>query len=705
MMMYQRPDSDAASSTADTRSASREPEGRFLASHPVPSPRRRLGQPSFATEHGPRPASTQAQQRHKPIIESKYPVYWIEAFDVAANQWTSVDPLVTLEVAKPSKLEPPASDPENSMSYVIAFEDDGTARDVTGRYARAYYAKTRRKRVEITKNGDRWFKRAMKPFRRRLGDILDRDQIEEAQINKRVADQPMPTNIQDFRDHPLYALERHLRRNEVIHPKRPCGTVSAGKTANNELESIYRRQDVQIVHSADKWYRYGREIRAGEQPLKHASPRKGIQERFAPENEEGEDKELSLAGVPLYAAFQTDLYIPPPVFNGKIPRNAFGNLDIYVPSMIPAGGIHLWSPDAAKAARLLAVDYADAVVGFQFKGRRGTAVIQGVVVADEYREAVESVVEGLKFVKEEEENARRTYGLLNMWKLFATKLLIKQGLRERHGPEPDEDEDKDLAYQSEVMEESGNEGGSFLPDPDVTDIPAPRPARRLVRDDTEEDRAAGFESDEDKTAGGFVAEDHEAVGDSVIIGNKNASGFVPEADMAAGGFILEENTSPTDFTPEEDDPADGFLDKENLPSATTAKHETSNSTDEDDKEMQSKSRGETTRIMYFPRRSSAANARRNAEENKRSTSGERPRLDWDTNAMTKDVSAASISKHLPSSRNLDSHCSFGEAAETHRIPTLKPFETAELDVSEDEIVTCRRGNQFRPPPGKIRVSR
>lgn len=96
----------------------------------------------------------------------------------------------------------------------------------------------------------------------RTCDILDRDQVEDAELTAKEAAEPMPRNVQDFKDHPHYALERHLKRHEVIHPKREVGKVSAGRGHSaTALEPIYRRRDVKNVQSADKWYRLGREIK------------------------------------------------------------------------------------------------------------------------------------------------------------------------------------------------------------------------------------------------------------------------------------------------------------------------------------------------------------------------------------------------------------------------------------------------------------
>jgi xeroderma pigmentosum group C-complementing protein len=199
---------------------------------------------------------TTARKKKRPVRTLDYPVYWVEAFNEAYQKWVAVDAIVTGTVAKPSKLEPPASYEANTMTYVVAFEDNGIARDVTRRYTKAYNAKTRKLRVEITERGEEWWRKALKVFRRPIH--LDRDQVEDAEFAKRDASEGLPNNVQDFKDHPYYALERHLKRHEVIWPKRASGKVTVGK---GTLEPVYRRSDVHTVRSADKWYRFGREIK------------------------------------------------------------------------------------------------------------------------------------------------------------------------------------------------------------------------------------------------------------------------------------------------------------------------------------------------------------------------------------------------------------------------------------------------------------
>ena len=317
------------------------PSGSGSGSAALPfSARRRLGHPNAAAYNIPdmsAPTRPPPKPKAKTINESPYPVFWVEVLDEAHQKWFPVDSLVTETIAKPNAFEPPASDRENAMSYVIAFEEEGSARDVTRRYTKAYNAKTRKNRVESTHGGDKWWRKTMGHFSR--GWRSDLEQIEDTELAALEAREPMPRNVADFKDHPYYALERHLRRNEILVGNHSIGTVAAGRDAGTpgkkKLESIFRRKDVKVVKSADAWYRLGREIKMGEQPVKTVAPAR------RPDDEDMMNDLEERAGTNLYTESQTELYEAPPIVNGRVPRNSFGNLDIFVPSMVPKGGVHI----------------------------------------------------------------------------------------------------------------------------------------------------------------------------------------------------------------------------------------------------------------------------------------------------------------------------------------------------------------------------
>ncbi|KAI9712487.1 MAG: hypothetical protein M1812_006903 [Candelaria pacifica] len=465
---------------SDAQDTTSEGEGvEWRARQPLAAPRRarRIGQPGFGGSSKvdlgkPPPPKTPPRKR---IKDSPYPVYWVEAFNTALQKWIPVDALVTDSVSKPSRLEPPASDAGNNMSYVLAFEEDGSARDVTRRYASSYNAKTRRNRVEATKHGERWWKKTMRALRR--GWDMDRDQVEDAELAAKEAGEKMPRNVQDFKDHPYYVLERHLRRNEVIHPRREVGKVSASKSLTNNdgksLESIFRRRDVNVVKSGDGWYRLGRDIKSGEQPIKFVRSRSkrgcSLEGDDQAHSDDGEQADTGM-----YAEFQTILYIPPPVVRGKVPKNGFGNLDIYAPNMVPLGGTHIPHPEAARAARITGVDYADAVTGFEFRGRHGTAVIKGVVVAEEYREAIATILERFEDDRAEAEEKRRSLEALRMWKRFMAGVRIRERIAGYEIEGEQEASDKGINdAEGTVDDDEDDQGGGFFPDRDQQDTAEP----------------------------------------------------------------------------------------------------------------------------------------------------------------------------------------------------------------------------------------
>ncbi|KAL2019901.1 hypothetical protein VTK56DRAFT_9076 [Thermocarpiscus australiensis] len=526
-----------------------EHDARFpesQASATTPPPRRRLGHPHATAYHVPSMSASSSSSSKPPVPtrkeirgESPFPVYWVEVLDVAHQKWHPVDPLVTNTQWKPRALEPPASDRQNCMTYVVAFEADGSARDVTRRYAKAYNAKTRKMRIDgapappppppsttttpsgnhdnpapkkLIIPGDRWWRRALRRYARPRP--TDLDQIEANELAAAEAREPMPRNVADFKDHPVYALARHLRRHEVLAPgARPIGTVSvagagagaggarrrSGGAAPSPVERIYRRGDVRVARSREGWYRLGRVVREGEEPVK-AVPRRrrrGGRDRNAgfgkgldgdgegSEDDDDPDK-VGLFGdaaptagtTPLYMLEQTEEYVAPPVVDGRVPKNRFGNLDVYVPSMVPPGGVHVRHERAAQAAFILGVDYAPALTGFEFRGRQGTAVLHGAVVPAEAGEAVWAVIRGLEDVEAEEERERRASRALRMWSRFLKALRIREriwaGVDEAEGEEVEEVEGKwkekvaggeDVAMD-ELSDDDGRGGGFFVPDED-----------------------------------------------------------------------------------------------------------------------------------------------------------------------------------------------------------------------------------------------
>lgn len=76
------------------------------------------------------------------------------------------------------------------------------------------------------------------------------------------------------------------------------------------------------------------------QPLKRSAPRRKGKPSLDQEVQSGssEDDHIEKG---LYAEFQTVLYEAPAVINGRVPKNSYGNVDVFVVSMVPKGGVHI----------------------------------------------------------------------------------------------------------------------------------------------------------------------------------------------------------------------------------------------------------------------------------------------------------------------------------------------------------------------------
>ncbi|KHJ35904.1 putative dna repair protein [Erysiphe necator] len=388
-------------------------------------PLHRLGHPNATDYHMPKISNTPPLPmpktfEAKTLHESPHPIFWVEIFDKAHQKWIPVDPLVTQSVSRSRVFEPSASDRENNMSYVIAFDKEGYAKDVTRRYVKAYNGKTRKLRVESTSGGEKWWAKVMCLFSR--GWCNNADQIENIELAAIESKEPMPKNIADFKGHSYFVLERHLHRNEILVNAKECGRIAAGRVATKgtqkKMEKVFRRKDVQVAKSANSWYQLGLVVKLGEQPIKTIQSNRKIQENNL--------DEVTFSKINLYLKEQTEVYLAPPVVNGLVPKNSFGNIDMFVPSMLPRGAAYIADKLASEAAKLLGIDYAHALTGFNFHGRHGTAILNGIVVAEEYSDAVRAIIEGFKDELIEAQEQIHSQIALRTWKRFIIALRIKQ---------------------------------------------------------------------------------------------------------------------------------------------------------------------------------------------------------------------------------------------------------------------------------------
>ncbi|KAK2605804.1 hypothetical protein QQS21_003758 [Conoideocrella luteorostrata] len=449
-------------------------------------------------------------------LDLEYPHYWTEVFSPVTHKYLPVDPIVKGSVATNRDIVETfgprgqrADKARQVMAYIVGYSPDGTAKDVTVRYVKRQVLPGRTKGVRMpvekipvyNRHGKvkryeefDWFKTAMSGYRRgtkvhpitEIDDNEDLTDLKPGKPEKREIKEGEET-LQYYKQSQEFVLKRHLKREEAL--KSEAAPVkkfkNKAKGGNTEEDDVYLRSDVVQVKSAETWHKQGRAPLAGVQPLKRVPYRAATTNRRREIIEaEAATGEKVLQG--LYSYEQTDWIIPPPIKNGVIPKNGYGNIDLFAEHMCPEGAVHVPFRGVMKVCKRLKIDYAEAVVDFEFGHRMAVPVIQGVVIAEEYHDQVMTELEKDEAERRRKEDEKRRKAALGKWRRFIMGLRIVERIRQEYGeindsvsvfghgkavgtnanaPAAEEDEEMAGGFLPEGYEEEGQQHGtsSFFP--------------------------------------------------------------------------------------------------------------------------------------------------------------------------------------------------------------------------------------------------
>ena len=136
------------------------------------------------------------------------------------------------------------------------------------------------------------------------------------------------------------------------------------------------------------------------------------------------------------------------IFKGVIPKNEFDNVYLYQPSMLPKGCVHITLESAWKIAKHLSIDYADACIGFNFRGGRAVPNIDGIVIkAEDERRFLESYqVSIIQQGREEIQNFKLK--ALTLWKkvIKASRLYSQFRKKDKESKDVDQGTSNTVGY-------------------------------------------------------------------------------------------------------------------------------------------------------------------------------------------------------------------------------------------------------------------
>ncbi|KAM9344345.1 DNA repair protein complementing XP-C cells isoform 2-T2 [Pholidichthys leucotaenia] len=334
---------------------------------------------------------------------------WLEVYLEKTSSWICVD--VEHGVGMPHLCSKNASAP---MTYVVSVDGDDFLKDLGKKYDPTWMTSSRKRRVD-----DDWWEETLRPF---LGPEDERDLKEEKELQKKLLTKPMPASITEYKNHPLYALRRHLLKYEAIYP--PTATVLGYCRG----EQVYSRDCVHTLHSRDTWLKEARTVRLGEEPYKMV---KGFSNRSRKARMMSELKDEN--DLALFGEWQTEEYQPPIAVDGRVPRNDYGNVYLFKPCMLPVGCVHLKLPNLHRVARKLNIDAAPAVTGFDFHGGYSHAVTNGYIVCEEHEEILRAAWVEEQELQKQKEKEKREKRVISNWTALVKGLLIREKLEQRYG--------------------------------------------------------------------------------------------------------------------------------------------------------------------------------------------------------------------------------------------------------------------------------
>jgi len=488
-----------------------------------------------------------------------WPVYWSEVLSPVSNTWVPVDAMVLATVATNGELLA-AFEPRGKMAdttkqvicYVVAHSTDGSAKDVTVRYLKKnqFPGRTkgfrvlpekikildRRGKVQKIQDHD-WFHSVISILERPVDKLTYADGLESSSVLNPILPTDQKSKIemeslQWYKQSAEFVLERHLRREEAILPNSkpvkqftiPSSDKKSNPTtsANNAsiTEPVYRRSDVVACKTIESWHKEGRQPLPNVKPLKLV-PMRAVTTTRKREIEEIERDTGEKPKQGLFSREQTEWIIPPPIGSDRIiPVNAFNNIDIYVPSMVPKGAVHIPRKGTARICRDLKISFAEACTGFEFGKRMAIPVITGVVVAEEHEQEVLKLWREREAERKRKEEEKRRKIMLGLWKKFLGGLRIVERIEKEY-------EHKDLDKIDEanpfvkktgpavntMAEKSAKSGLKEEHRPDNFDGAAGG-GFVIEREQIRDEKSGGdvdMQDHDDDMQGGFIPEDGEEV--------------------------------------------------------------------------------------------------------------------------------------------------------------------------------------------------
>ncbi|ONI17468.1 hypothetical protein PRUPE_3G161000 [Prunus persica] len=380
------------------------------------------------------------------------PLYWAEVYCKGENltgKWVHIDAINAI-IDGEQNVEALAAACKTSLRYAVAFAGNG-AKDVTRRYCLKWY------QIASQRVNSIWWDAVLAPLRDfevtatsgsvhlekehtgsssgheqakslNISDravIATRNSLEDMELETKALTEPLPTNQQAYKNHQLYAIEKWLNKDQVLHPKGPIVGFCSG-------HPVYPRTCVQTLKTRERWLREGLQVKINEHPVKELKRSSKVHKVQDPESDNyvgGNSKRT----IELYGKWQLEPLDLPHAVNGIVPKNDHGNVEVWSEKCLPPGTMHLRLPRVFYVAKRLEIDYAPAMVGFEFKNGQSYPVFDGIVVCAEFGDAIVEAYAEEEERREAVEKKRNEMQAISRWYQLLSSVVTRQRLENLYG--------------------------------------------------------------------------------------------------------------------------------------------------------------------------------------------------------------------------------------------------------------------------------
>ncbi|CAO2188269.1 unnamed protein product [Urochloa humidicola] len=344
------------------------------------------------------------------------PLYWAEVYcsgQASTGRWVHADVVNDLLDAE-RKVEASSAVCKKPLRYVVAFAGNG-AKDVTRRYCLQWH------RIAQGRVNPDWWENVFAPLKQM--ELSATNNSEDMELQTRALTEPLPTSQQAYKDHHIYALEKWLHKNQILHPKGPVLGFCKG-------HPVYPRSCVQTLQSRHGWLREGLQIRENELPAKVVTrPKRTFNAQSV---QSSADEDVLKPTLELYGEWQLEPLQLPHAVDGIVPKNERGQVDVWSEKCLPPGTVHLRLPRLFQVAKRLGIDYAPAMVGFDYRNGRCLPVFDGIVVCTEFKHAIlEAYAEEAEQRRAEERKQEEAQALTRWYQLLCS-VVTRQRLKESY---------------------------------------------------------------------------------------------------------------------------------------------------------------------------------------------------------------------------------------------------------------------------------